>query len=167
MVFSPRSFGERIRRNHAVEHATLHVLAREMPDLKLMARTDARGFLLYGDVDTESIRLAVWEGFERLRAGEARLSVHPNCGTNLAVGAALSGLAFLLGLLGSRRARWRRWPLTLLGLVGAMTLSTPLGPRVQRRWTTSPDMRGMAIGEIRSLSRGRIPVHRVEIEHEA
>lgn len=167
MVSSPRSYGERVRRNHALEHATLHVLAREMPGLSLVGRSDGRGFQLYGDIDTESLRLAVYEAYERLRAGETGLRVHPNCGTNLAVGMLLVGAAFVLGIVGSRREQWRRWPLTFLGLAGAMTLSQPLGPEVQRRWTTDANMEGVTIGEIRRERSGRIPVHRVVVDHES
>lgn len=162
----PRSFGERVRRNHALEHATLHVLTREMPDLQLVGRSDWNGFLLYGEVDTESVRLAVQEAFARLKAGEAELRVHPNCGTNLAVSIVLAGAAFVLGILGSRSDHRRRWPLTFLGLAGAMTLANPLGPEVQRRWTTDADMEGVSIGAIKRLQGGRLPVLRVEIEHE-
>jgi hypothetical protein len=79
----------------------------------------------------------------------------------------LVGAAFVLGIVGSRRERWRRWPLTLLGLAGAMTLSPPLGPEVQRRWTTDANMEGVTIGEIRRERRGRIPVHRVVVDHES
>ena len=165
MVSSPRSFSERVRRNHAVEHATLHVLEREMPGLSLVGRSDGQGFLIYGHVDTESLRLAVEEALERLRDGESYLAVHPHCGTNLAVGVLLAGAAVLMGILGSQRARWRRLPLTLVGLAGAVTMSGPLGPEVQRRWTTDADMSGVSIARITCLRRGRLPVHRVEIEH--
>ncbi len=167
MVSLPRSFGERVRRNHALEHATLHVLGREMPNLSLAGRSDWNGFLLYGDIHTDSLRQAVQEAYERLRAGEVQLSVHPHCGTNMAVAAALSGVAFLVGLLGSQGARKRRWPLTFLALAGALTLAQPLGPEVQRRYTTNPDMEGVSIGRVRCLRRGRFAVHRVEIEHTA
>lgn len=167
MVSSPRSFGERVRRNHALEHATLHVLSREMPNLSLVGRSDGRGFQLYGDVDTESLELAVYEAYERLRAGEVGLRVHANCGTNVAVGLLLAGAAFVLGIVGGRRERWRRWPLTFLGLAGAVTLASPLGPEVQRRWTTDPNMDGVSIGAIRCERRGRLPVHRVEVRHES
>jgi len=166
MDSSPRSFGERVRRNHALEHATLHVLAREMPDLNLVGRSDWRGFMIYGEIDTESLRLAAREAFERLRAGQVHLAVHPQCGTNLAVTGLLAGLAVVIGLLGSRHERWRRWPLTFLSLAGALTLAAPLGPAVQRRMTTNPDMGGVSIGEVMCLRRGRWAVHRVEIEHE-
>jgi hypothetical protein len=162
---SSRSFGERVRRNHALEHATLHVLAREMPDLSLVGRSDGHGFLLYGEVDAESVRLAAQEALERLRNGESYLRVHQNCGTNLAVGLVLAGTAFLVGFLGSRREHWRRWPLTFLGLAGATTLAAPLGPEVQRRWTTDADMTGVSVHAVRLLGGGRIPALRVEIEH--
>lgn len=167
MVSSPRSFSECVRRNHALEHATLHVLAREMPKLSLVGRSDWRGFTLYGDVKSELVEKAVQEAWERLGAGQAELSIHPRCGTNLAVTGVLAGLAVLVGLLGSRRAHWRRWPLTLVGLAGALTLAGPLGPAVQRRMTTNPDMVGVSIGCVRRQGHGRWTTHRVEIEHQA
>ncbi len=165
-MVSPRSFGERVRRNHALEHATLHVLAREMPHLSLVGRSDGQGFLIYGDVDTDSLRLAAHEAYERLQNGEVHLGVHPNCGTNLAVGIVLSAVAVLVGILGSQNKPSRRWPLTFLGLAGAMTLATPLGPEVQRRYTTDPDVTGVSLGKVVRLRSGRWAVHRVEIEHE-
>lgn len=165
MVSSPRSFGERVRRNHALEHATLHVLAREMPGLSLVGRSDWHGFQIYGEVHTDSLRQAVYEAYERLRAGEVGLGVHPNCGTNLAVTTLLASVAFLVGILGSRGEGKRRWPLTFLAMAGALTLAQPLGPEVQRRYTTDPDMEGVHIGRVRRVRDGRLPVHRVEIEH--
>jgi hypothetical protein len=166
MGFLPRSFGERVRRHHALEHATLHVLSREMPGLSLVGRSDGQGFVLYGDVDTESVHQATAEAFERLRAGESELAVHPNCGTNLAVGMLLAGGALLLSMLGSRKSKGQRLSLALLGIVGAVTLSAPLGPEVQRRWTTDPDMEGMRIAEVCCVRTGRLAAHRVRIEHE-
>jgi hypothetical protein len=165
MAFSPRSFSERVRRNHALEHATLHVLAREMPHLSLVGRSDGQGFALYGEVDTESVRHAAAEAYERLRAGETYLAVHPNCGTNMAVGMLLAAGALALSLLSSRRSKAPRWPLAVLGVAGALTLSVPLGPEVQRRWTTYPDMDGVTVTEVVCVRRGKLPVHRVRIEH--
>ena len=165
MPSSARSFSERVRRNHALEHATLHVLARDLPNLSLVGRSDWRGFLLYGDVPTEALQQAVHEAYERLRAGQKALAIHPRCGTNLAVGVVLSGVAFMLSMLGSAKHRNRRWPLTLAALAGALVLARPLGPEVQRRLTTDPDMDGVAIGRITAKGRGARTVHRVEIEH--
>ena len=167
MHSSTRSFSERVRRNHALEHATLHVLARDLPNLSLVGRSDWRGFLLYGEVPADALRRAVEEAYERLRAGQKALAVHPRCGTNLAVALVLSGAAFVVGLLGSANERRRRWPLTLAALAGALALARPLGPEVQRRLTTDPDMDGVAVGAITSKGRGARMVTRVEIEHSA
>jgi len=41
---------ERIRRNHALEHATLHVLESQRPNLRAGGRATAHGFYLYGDL---------------------------------------------------------------------------------------------------------------------
>jgi hypothetical protein len=163
---SSRSFGERVRRNHALEHATLHVLAREMPDMSLLGRSDWRGFALYGNVDTESVRAAVEEAYERLQRGERHLAVHPHCGTNMAVTGLLTGAAVLLGLWATQRERRARWPLTIMAAVGAFSLATPLGPEVQRRYTTNPDMSGVHVAEVRCSRQGRMPVHQIIIEHE-
>ena len=165
MGSSTRSFSERVRRNHSVEHATLHVVARDYPDLSLVGRSDWGGFTIYGPIDTEVLRQAAHEAYDRLRAGQTDLAVHPNCGTNLAVTGLLVGAAVLVGLIGGRGNRWRRWPLTFASLVGALTLAAPLGPAVQRHMTTNPDMEGVEIRNVTRVRGGRMPIHRVEIEH--
>jgi len=96
----------RVRQSHALEHATIHILTQRHVGLKLMGRSTAAGFYLYGQVDTDRVGAAVTEAIARLQAGEAELAVHPRCGTNLAVGALLSGLA-TMGVVGfRRRSRW-------------------------------------------------------------
>lgn len=166
MASSPRSFAERVRRNHALEHATLHVLSREIPNLNVVGRSDWEGFVVYGEVPLRTLERAAHEGWERLRNGEVHLSVHPQCGTNLAVAGVLAGAAMLIGLLVSRDGRRRRWPLTALSVMGAVFLSAPLGPVVQRRLTTNPDMEGVFIAGVSQVRGGRWPTYRVRIEHE-
>src|SRR6266508_5089667 len=72
------------RRNHALEHATIHMLARKYADKNLAGHSNPTGFFLFGDMSTEDIRIAVNEAMTRLRAGESELAIHPGCGTNLA-----------------------------------------------------------------------------------
>jgi hypothetical protein len=86
----------RIRRNHALEHATIHLLSARPVRTLLVGRSDSRGFYLMGEVPTDDVESAVLQALARLRAGEARLAVHPNCGTNLVTGAALAGTASFL-----------------------------------------------------------------------
>ena len=79
-------FGRRIRQNHALEHATITILSGMVPDLRVSARSSSNGFIVFGDVDLGMLRRALDEALRRLQAGEAELAIHPNCGTNLAVG---------------------------------------------------------------------------------
>src|SRR3990172_13066226 len=88
-----------IRRNHALEHATIAVLlARLGRDVRMIGRATRNGFYLYADVPTEQLELAANEALARLRRGESHLAVSPMCGTNLAVAGMLAGVASLLTL---------------------------------------------------------------------
>jgi hypothetical protein len=85
----------RIRRNHGLEHATIHVLSEGHKRFSAQGNSDHRGFHLniYGDVTEEEVAAAVTEAHRRLRAGERHLAVHPNCGTVLVTTAVLATLA--------------------------------------------------------------------------
>ncbi len=81
MRFLDHPLIDRVRRNHALEHATIHVLSRRYRDLHVMGRSTPNGFILYGDLPTDAVYEAAQEALERLRAGERHLAVHPACGT--------------------------------------------------------------------------------------
>ena len=83
----------RIRRNHALEHATIHVLAKKHRSLRIVGRSTLNGYYLYGNLTTEAVIEAAQEAHSRLRAGEYHLAIHPNCGTNLVTAGSLAGLA--------------------------------------------------------------------------
>ena len=85
----------RIRRNHGLEHATIHVLSEGHKRFSAQGNSDHRGFHLniYGDVTGEEVAAAVAEAHRRLRSGERHLAVHPNCGTVLVTTAMLATLA--------------------------------------------------------------------------
>src|SRR5581483_6864729 len=68
----------RTRRNHGLEHATVHVLNKPVS-----GRSDAGGFWLMGDVSTSEVEAAAREALRRMQNGEHQLAVHPNCGTGL------------------------------------------------------------------------------------
>src|SRR5438128_388351 len=91
--------GSRVRQNHALEHATVTILSRMVPDLSISARSFTNGFIVFGDVDLNLLRQATDEGLRRLQAGEAELAIHPNCGTNIVVGISLVTLGTLLGMV--------------------------------------------------------------------
>jgi hypothetical protein len=122
-------FGRRIRQNHALEHATITIMSGYDPELRVSARSSSRGFIIFGDVDLGQLRRAADEALQRLQAGEAELAIHPNCGTNLAVGISLATLGSLLGLV-STRTRTRVASTAVSSVAGIMA-ARPLGELVQ------------------------------------
>jgi hypothetical protein len=158
----------RIRSNHALEHATLHVLGEQGFKGRLSGISDAGGFYIYGDVPTEALLLAAKEALKRLQGGEAGLAVHPNCGTNLVVGSlAAGGLAWvsMLGTKGKFSRRLRRMPVAVLaGLIGYQ-MAKPLGPKLQETITTSADVGGLAVVEVVQHELLGGTVHRVKTRY--
>jgi hypothetical protein len=148
------------RRNHALEHATLHVLARKYPRQSMGGHSNPTGFLLYGKLDIQDIWTSATEAMARLRAGESNLAVHPGCGTNLVTSSVLAGT---LGWLPLRRAKstfWRIWliPTAIVFAIFGYFLSRPAGPWLQANVTTEANLGEMKIVDIVRLSD---VVHRV------
>lgn len=148
------------RRNHALEHATIHILSRRFPGRPMAGHSNPTGFFLLGDVPTEQVREAVVEALTRLQNGESRLAIHEGCGTNYLVTGALAGLFALAGLSGTRNTRERleRFPLLILFSILALMLGQPLGFALQKRVTTESDPGGLAIVDVQPLSK---TVHRI------
>src|SRR5258708_2127856 len=90
--------GRRVRQNHALEHATFTILAGMDPSFSGSARSFSDGFVVFANVDLGLLRRAADEALRRLQAGEAELAIHPNCGTNLAVGISLVTIGTMLGM---------------------------------------------------------------------
>ena len=150
-----------IRRNHALEHATMNVLSERRPNLRLVGRSDWAGFTLYGMVDTDGVAAAVSTALQRLLAGESRLAIHPRCGTNVATGVVLAGLASYVALSSRRKSRWRKALRMFLGLIAALALAQPLGIKLQECITTSPDVTGLHVVSIRRQKQGLLIMHRI------
>lgn len=142
-------FSRRIRQNHALEHATVTILAGKIADLRVSARSNSEGFVIFGGVDLEKAQEAAEEALARLQAGEAELAIHPNCGTNVAVGLIVTGLSWLLALTLRPRARLL---MAGAGMMGAALLARPFGTVLQRHVTTLPDLRGVRISDMSQRS---------------
>jgi hypothetical protein len=151
------------RRNHALEHATLHILARKYDEKKLGGHSNPTGFHIFGEIATDDIRDGVNEALTRLRAGERELAIHPDCGTNVATSMLLPAMFTLFPFQGSRshRGRFLLLPLALLFGVFGFFLSKPLGPWLQRNVTTEANLGDMRVTEIIHVRKG---VHRVMTE---
>jgi hypothetical protein len=149
-----------IRQNHAIEHATMHILARRNPQLHLLAHSDWAGFTIYGEVSTEAVIEAVTEGLLRLRQGESSLAIHPRCGTNLAIPLGISGGLLLTAVSMPVEWRFTRFTLTLLAGV-VLAIRKPLSLAVQRHLTTTSDVQDVRVRAIQHLHQQGIPIHRV------
>lgn len=151
-------FFSRIRKNHALEHATVHILSQRYPHKSLIGRSDNRGFFIHGDLSAEALQSVADEALQRLRNGETQLAVHPNCGTNLVTSALLAGTASFLSLFGSKDDGWRqrleRLPSAIMLTLFALLISQPLGNYLQRRFTTNADLGSLEILSIRRIERG-------------
>jgi hypothetical protein len=163
----------RIRRNHGLEHATLHILAKRLSRRALAGHSDAGGFWIVGDVETDVLRSAVEDALFRMQHGEHSLAVHPNCGTNYVTSGTLAGLAGAATMMGAGpRLRDKAERFSLAALLATMTLilSQPLGLFLQARITTSGIPGSLRIVEIKPAQAsgyfgptrfGALPVHRV------
>ena len=149
-----------IRQNHAIEHATMHILVRRNPQLHLLAHSDWAGFTIYGEVGTEAVIEAVTEGLLRLRNGESSLAIHPRCGTNLAVPIGISGGMLLTAISLPKEWRFTRFTLALLAGV-AFAIRKTLSLAVQRHVTTTSDVHDVRVRAIQHLQQQGIQIHRV------
>ncbi len=165
----------RVRRNHALEHATMRVLAERNPRLLLVGRSSLWGFYVYGDVSTTSLLEAAQEGLRRLQAGQREMAIHANCGSNLVISGSLAGIGAFIALSGAfasatntteeRRPHWSDWlarlPMACLAATVGVLLAQPLGPLFQAYVTTRPDVGDLQIVSVTREQRGRFMVHHV------
>ena len=151
----------RIRRNHALEHATIHILDEHNPRRRLTGRTTTHGFYLFGEVEAEEVAAAVSEALARLQGGQHSLAVHPRCGTNLATAGVLAGLFSFVAMSGRSKPRLVKLPQIIMAATIAVIAAQDLGPAVQKHITTLPEVVGVTIEEITRQRRGRIVVHHV------
>ncbi len=153
-----------IRRNHGLEHATLHILSQRYPGLSLAGHSSSTGFWLLGDVPTEAVGSAVDEALQRMRAGEHKLAVHANCGTNFVTAGTVAGLAGAAAMFGVGRQfkdKLERLPLAASLATIGLILAQPLGLLVQERITTSGQPGDLEVVNIKATRRGRIQAHRI------
>lgn len=146
MKFEDFLFNRRTRQNHALEHATVTILGDLIPELSISARSNTDGFIIFGDVDLGLLRRAVDEALRRLLAGESELAIHPNCGTNIAVGITMVTVGGLLGMTSSHMRT--RVATTVASTFAGMAAARPVGEYVQRHFTTLADLKGVRVTEI-------------------
>jgi hypothetical protein len=158
---------KQVRRNHALEHATVTILSQRNPEVTIYARSQPSGLLVFGDLPTAEVAKAVDDALTRLRGGEHQLAIHPNCGTNLVTAGGLSGLAAVLALrvqqIGQKRRTLRQLvgslPLVVLAATGALLLAQPLGQTLQLYVTTDAEIGDLHVTDIRRREQGKLVFH--------
>jgi hypothetical protein len=159
------SYFSRIRRNHGLEHATIHVLTASKSKTPLIGRSDSKGFFLYADLPIEKVEKGVYNALERLRAGEHSLAIHPNCGTNLLTAGVLSGGAAFVSLQGSKNDqffdRLNRFPIAIMGAILGLIIAQPLGAKFQKHFTTQGDPGTLEIESIELVQMGNGRLYRI------
>ncbi|MEM9273566.1 MAG: DUF6391 domain-containing protein [Cyanobacteria bacterium P01_F01_bin.143] len=137
-----------LRQVHALEHATVWVLSNleKVGDSRNSFRDNnenigglstEKGFFLYGDIDLEQLKKAVYLALARLHRGEWELAVHPRCGTNASVAALLT-----TGMILTTHLVLPREPIGQLIGMGLATatanyFATDIGMMVQKYVTTA------------------------------
>ena len=147
------------RRNHALEHATLHILARAH-HTNMAGHSNPTGFFLLGNISTQDVWIAATEALERLREGESGLAIHAGCGTNLATSALFGATLSWFVLRGAKSTTMRILLLpiaVMFGILGFL-IARPLGPVLQKQITTEANMGSMQIVDIIPIRKG---VHRI------
>ncbi|MCX8127869.1 MAG: DUF6391 domain-containing protein [Synergistetes bacterium] len=142
---------KKLRKNHALEHATINVIEERFGPTNLAGLARVDGFYIKGFVDPFLLEEAARVALFRLKNGEKELAVHKRCGTTMAMVNFVSAVAFLLLLFVTGY-------LTVLNIVIALALSYILGPLfgpwVQRKLTTFADVTDMEIVGVEYGGRG-------------
>lgn len=137
--------GLAVRRNHAIEHATVNVLEERYGSQLVDGCATTEGFRIRAAIDPALLLDAAREGLLRLQRGDRALAIHGRCTTALLL-SYLTVSSSLISLLATTNTVSPQ----NLALVLVLTVAaTPKISRlVQRFLTTSLDVKGMTIGAV-------------------
>jgi len=150
-------FGNRIlRRNHALEHATIVVMMEREPGRKLNGFSTDDGFFVQGVRSIAEVESAAREAMRRLQNGEKRLAIHRNCGTTIVAANLLAAVFFLvaLGLAFLYLGGSYLYLMILGSVVLAFALRIPLSLLLQRFVTTDADLKNAEVGWVEPAQPG-------------
>lgn len=131
-----------LRQVHALEHATVWVLSnlenkQNRDNTSIGGLATEQGFFLYGKINLLLLHKAVKIALQRLQEGEWDLALHPRCGTNAAVSAAMTSTAMLAAhVVLPKNLVSQTLGLGLTGLA-CHYLAPEIGMSVQKYLTTS------------------------------
>jgi hypothetical protein len=149
-------FGNKIlRRNHALEHATIVVMMEREPGRRLNGFSTDDGFFVQGVRSISDVESAAREAMRRLQNGEKRLAIHRNCGTTIVAANLLAAVFFLVTLGFFLYLGVGNLYLMILGsVVLAFALRIPLSLILQRFVTTDADLTNAEVGWVEPAQPG-------------
>ena len=148
-------FGNRIlRRNHALEHATIVVMMEREPGRKLNGFSTDDGFFVQGVRSIAEVESAAREAIRRLQNGEKGLAIHRNCGTTIVAANLLAAILFLLALGLGLYLGGNIYLMILGSVVLAFALRIPLSLILQRFVTTDADLKNAEVGWVEPAQPG-------------
>ena len=106
-----------VRKNHALEHATVAVLLERGVSPPLGGYSLPNGFIIWAKAAPGDVSNAAHEALQLLEEGHSDLAVSSYCGTNFVAAALLGGLAALVA--GQGRGLWPRVRGAAVGLLVA------------------------------------------------
>ncbi len=133
---------ERLRANHALEHATINSIEDDYGPQRLAGLAKEDGFLIQGARDSELVEKYARIGLQRLKRGESHLAIHDRCGTSMATANVISSVVFLLLLFQTGHFTIIN---VILAILAANMIGPVLGRWVQRFLTTSIQVQGIEI----------------------
>ena len=147
-----------LRRNHALEHATIAVMMEREPGRKLNGFSTDDGFFVQGVRSISEVESAAREAMRRLQNGEKKLAIHRNCGTTIVAANLLSAIFFLVTLGFFLYLGLGNLSLMILGILGSVVLAfalrIPLSLILQRFVTTNADLTNAEVGWVEPAQPG-------------
>ena len=148
-------FGNKIlRRNHALEHATIVVMMEREPGRRLNGFSTDDGFFVQGVRSISEVESAAREAIRRLQNGEKRLAIHRNCGTTIVAANLLAAIFFLVALGLGLYLGGNLYLMILGSVVLAFALRIPLSLLLQRFVTTDADLTNAEVGWVEPAQPG-------------
>lgn len=158
---------QRVKRNHALEHATIHCLAAKS-GRRFSGRAAPNGFRIRGRASRAEITAAFNLVRDAVTRGDPLPCVTPRCGSNLVTAYALSMTLLLfvaIWILAFAPPLATRAGALVFVVMTFALLRHPIGNAIQRRFFLAEDFTEVAARDVRKIPTRtfeRGPVHFVE-----
>ena len=147
-----------VRRNHAIEHATVSILTEQKIKSAVIGFAIPSGFIIYSKSNKDEILSAANHGLKLMKSGVSEISISQFCGTNLVVAALLTGASTIL--LGKILGKKSKNILNITnGFLLSALLSKPIGRIVQKYVTTDSNVKNIQIKNSASLKIGTFHIN--------